>query len=274
MAQAKGSNGTAQTPEQVAQVLAQVQKNLVKKPPVVEAAVVGRTKTGAPASARNVSTVARMMLIQGFSNAEVFAALQAEFNLPLSRKGYPAWYRAELTREGVLTGSQATTASGTPRASKVTSPKKDELMSIAQNVDILAATLSTLNEERSALRTNRAGLQAAQKACCESMKLKTKEEQETSPVYAELAKVDARMADLDAQAKDITTQHEAMVKALAAYNEVMNGPAKTKAPKDAKLKVVAPKAKTLTSLKDLKTVPQASIEETPAPFFTETQVLP
>lgn len=48
-----------------------------------------------------VATFMKALIAAGFSNEEVFAAARAEFNLPASKKGYPAWYRCALRRDGV-----------------------------------------------------------------------------------------------------------------------------------------------------------------------------
>lgn len=51
---------------------------------------------------RTVSSVARALIMNKKSNAEVWAALKAEFELDDSKKHYPAWYRSELKRSGKL----------------------------------------------------------------------------------------------------------------------------------------------------------------------------
>ena len=51
-----------------------------------------------------VSAVARQLILSGKSNADVWAALQAQFKLDDSKKHYAAWYRAELRRAGKLAG--------------------------------------------------------------------------------------------------------------------------------------------------------------------------
>lgn len=51
---------------------------------------------------RTVSSVCRAMIIDGKSNEEVWAAIDAEFKLGSSKKHYPSWYRAELKRTGKI----------------------------------------------------------------------------------------------------------------------------------------------------------------------------
>jgi len=50
----------------------------------------------------SVSSVARELILAGKSNTEVFAALQKQFKLDDKKKSYPAWYRADMTRKGLL----------------------------------------------------------------------------------------------------------------------------------------------------------------------------
>lgn len=51
-----------------------------------------------------VSAVARQLILEGKSNADVWSALKSQFNLDDSKKHYAAWYRAELRRAGRLAG--------------------------------------------------------------------------------------------------------------------------------------------------------------------------
>ena len=64
-------------------------------------ALAAAAKPAKPAKApravkRTVTSVALELIRAGQSNAEVFAALQAEFNLDDGKKSYPAWYRRHL----------------------------------------------------------------------------------------------------------------------------------------------------------------------------------
>lgn len=63
-------------------------------------------KKGAQAAAnkRTVSAVARGLIADGKSNDEVWKLIKAEFKLDDAKKGYPAWYRAEMKRKGLLKG--------------------------------------------------------------------------------------------------------------------------------------------------------------------------
>lgn len=49
-----------------------------------------------------VSSRARELILDGLANADVFAKLKDEFSLDDSKKHYPAWYRSELRRKGLL----------------------------------------------------------------------------------------------------------------------------------------------------------------------------
>ena len=51
---------------------------------------------------RTVSSVARDLIIAGRSNDEVWKALKQEFKLDSSKKHYPAWYRSEVKRKGLI----------------------------------------------------------------------------------------------------------------------------------------------------------------------------
>lgn len=53
-------------------------------------------------AARAVSTVARELIVAGKTNAEVWAIIQKEFNLDDSKKSYPAWYRSDCKRKGLV----------------------------------------------------------------------------------------------------------------------------------------------------------------------------
>lgn len=48
-----------------------------------------------PTEKINCSSVARRLIWQGWTNAEVWAVIQKQFNLSESKKHYPAWYRSE-----------------------------------------------------------------------------------------------------------------------------------------------------------------------------------
>lgn len=49
-----------------------------------------------------VSDVARTLILEGKTNKEVWAVIQAQFGLDDSKKSYPSWYRCELKRKGQL----------------------------------------------------------------------------------------------------------------------------------------------------------------------------
>ena len=53
-------------------------------------------------AARTVSTVARELIVAGKTNLEVWAVIQKEFDLDDSKKSYPAWYRSDCKRKGLI----------------------------------------------------------------------------------------------------------------------------------------------------------------------------
>jgi len=53
-------------------------------------------------SKRTVSTVARELIVAGKTNLEVWAVIQKEFDLDDSKKSYPAWYRSDCKRKGLV----------------------------------------------------------------------------------------------------------------------------------------------------------------------------
>jgi len=218
-----------------------VLESIVRKPTVtVEPVAAGMTRSGQATTARNKSTVARMMLIEGATNEEVTEVLNTEFGFQANHKTYPAWYRSQLTKTGALTGALAThpKTGGTSMATRMTKPQ-----TIQEMTDDLSAQLVTLHERLKDLKAQRGGLASAQTACCAAMGLKTKEEQATSPIYAQLAAVDNALADTQGELNDIKVKHAAMVVALKAYDAEMAPPAeKSKAApkKKTTLKVVAP----------------------------------
>lgn len=55
-----------------------------------------------PAAKRAVSTVARELIVAGKTNLEVWAVIQKEFDLNDSKKSYPAWYRSDCKRKGLV----------------------------------------------------------------------------------------------------------------------------------------------------------------------------
>lgn len=49
-----------------------------------------------------ISATARELILSGKTNQEVWEALKQQFNLDDSKKHYPAWYRCEMARAGLL----------------------------------------------------------------------------------------------------------------------------------------------------------------------------
>ncbi len=63
----------------------------------------GAPAPAAPRRERSMSSVATEMVVAGKTNAEVFTALQEEFALPDSKRSYPAWYRNNAIKKGLVT---------------------------------------------------------------------------------------------------------------------------------------------------------------------------
>lgn len=55
-----------------------------------------------PTTKRTVSTAARELIVAGKTNLEVWAIIQKEFDLDDSKKSYPAWYRSDCKRKGLV----------------------------------------------------------------------------------------------------------------------------------------------------------------------------
>lgn len=69
--------------------------NPVKDEPDVKAKPKDRKAEG-----ETVSDVARRLIREGKTNAEVWAIIQPQFSLNDKKRGYPAWYRCQLRRKG------------------------------------------------------------------------------------------------------------------------------------------------------------------------------
>lgn len=68
----------------------------------VKAAEKSLKKPAAKAKKPTVSSVAREAILKGKANDAVFKLLQEQFKLDDSKKHYPAWYRSELRRKGLI----------------------------------------------------------------------------------------------------------------------------------------------------------------------------
>lgn len=51
----------------------------------------------------SVASVARDLVVAGKTNEEIFAVLAKDFNLPESKRSYPAWYRNSCVKKGLIT---------------------------------------------------------------------------------------------------------------------------------------------------------------------------
>jgi len=51
---------------------------------------------------RCVSTVAKLLILEGYDNATVFEKLDAEFAIGEAKKSYPSWYRNDLIKKGFV----------------------------------------------------------------------------------------------------------------------------------------------------------------------------
>ena len=85
-------------------------ESLKKPAPKAEKPAVEKKAAAKPAkketvkreAARTVSTVARELIVAGKTNVEVWAIIQKEFGLDDSKKSYPAWYRSDCKRKGLI----------------------------------------------------------------------------------------------------------------------------------------------------------------------------
>jgi len=88
----EAQKSTAQALKETAETLASLKQKPGKK---------GHTFPRAT-SERTVSSVARALVIEGKSNDEIWKVLKQEFKLDPSKKHYPAWYRSEAKRKGLI----------------------------------------------------------------------------------------------------------------------------------------------------------------------------
>lgn len=51
---------------------------------------------------QNLSTTIRSLILKGLDNAAIWAQVQPAFNLDDKKRHYPAWYRGQMRRAGVL----------------------------------------------------------------------------------------------------------------------------------------------------------------------------
>lgn len=70
--------------------------------PATKAAPKAEKQPAKREAARTVSTVARELIVAGKTNPEVWAVIQKEFDLDDSKKSYPAWYRSDCKRKGLV----------------------------------------------------------------------------------------------------------------------------------------------------------------------------
>lgn len=119
---------TGQTPEDVAanapaksvdQTISEKAVDKAKKDPKLvivppdpgakkaEKPVAGKKKAEKPVAEvkqpkRTVSSVCRTLIAEGKTDEEVWEAVRLLFDLPDSKKGYPAWYRADMKKKGLI----------------------------------------------------------------------------------------------------------------------------------------------------------------------------
>ena len=51
---------------------------------------------------QTVSSVCRQLIAEGKTNEEVWSIVKPLFDMPDTKKGYPAWYRADMKKKGLL----------------------------------------------------------------------------------------------------------------------------------------------------------------------------
>lgn len=91
----KLTDGTLAVQVAKAQMHLHALANPVKDEPNVKAKSEVRKTEG-----ETVSGVARRLIREGKTNAEVWAVIQTQFNLDDKKRGYPAWYRCQLRHKG------------------------------------------------------------------------------------------------------------------------------------------------------------------------------
>jgi hypothetical protein len=62
---------------------------------------VKETKVSEPKS-ETVSSVARKLIVGGKTNLEVWDIIKERFGLDDAKRGYPAWYRGDMRRKGLI----------------------------------------------------------------------------------------------------------------------------------------------------------------------------
>jgi hypothetical protein len=55
---------------------------------------------------RCVSTVAKLLILEGYDNTTVFEKLDAEFAIGEAKRSYPSWYRNDLIKKGLIGRSE------------------------------------------------------------------------------------------------------------------------------------------------------------------------
>jgi len=103
---------------------------------------------------RNVTTVALAMIRAGSTNAEVFAALNAEFAIGDSKKTYPAWYRRHLM---VKFGEDYSATAGTPiKAVKADVAPVSDVNPIIAKMEAVAAAKAAAKAAKKAAKSKAA----------------------------------------------------------------------------------------------------------------------
>lgn len=60
------------------------------------------TKLKKVRSKTTVSEAIRGLVLRGLTNAEIWKRVQRRFKLPDAHRWYPAWYRADMVRQGLI----------------------------------------------------------------------------------------------------------------------------------------------------------------------------
>ncbi len=82
-----------------------------------------KTPAAGKVERRTRSGLAYRLIQEGKTNAEVWAALRAAFDMPESHSYYPSWYRARLVMDGVITKAFAAEHRGPAIARKPAAAK-------------------------------------------------------------------------------------------------------------------------------------------------------
>ena len=86
----------------LASLAAKGKKKAAAAAAVIPPAKPAKAKKEAGEKRVTVSSVARELILKGLDNQKIFDQLHEQFGLDVSKKWYPAWYRSDMRRKGLL----------------------------------------------------------------------------------------------------------------------------------------------------------------------------